>query len=488
MDRIIEVKVNGNYVFKDSQNAGSQGEGNITALRIEFDDGWDGFSKIITWWDAKGENPTSRVLTTDLLEDITASSRVYLILIPPEPLAIWGKCMFAIDGYTNGKRQKSAYAEMIVKPNGNGQDVMIEEPSPGQIEQLQVQIDAIMEDIAKAAVAADAKEAAAKSASEAAVSASNAAKSASDAASSAQAAASSQSAASTSATNAKNSETAAQNSATAAGTAQKAAETAKAEAGTAAAQASESAQRAAQSASSAASSASAAVQNATVAYNAASAAKTSETNAAKSASDANAAKTAAQTAQEAAEKARDEAQEIAGGDFATDADAKKYASTAESNANAYTDKQIAAIPTPDVSGQIGEHNTSTESHNDIRLLIEDLATRLNALANSDDTTLDQMAELVAYIKDNRELIEQITTEKVSVTDIVNNLTTNVSNKPLSAAMGVELKAQADNAMNQANAAQTTAYNAQSTADGKASMAEVNAAITAAIGAAIGGSY
>jgi hypothetical protein len=44
-----------------------------------------------------------------------------------------------------------------------------------------------------------------------------------------------------------------------------------------------------------------------------------------------------------------------------------------------------------------------------------------------------MAELVAYIKNNKELIEGITTGKINVADIVNNLTTNVANKPLSAA-------------------------------------------------------
>ena len=92
---------------------------------------------------------------------------------------------------------------------------------------------------------------------------------------------------------------------------------------------------------------------------------------------------------------------------------------------------------------VSGHNTNTEAHNDIRLSIATLISRLDALANSDDDTLDQMAEVVAYIKDNRNLIEQITTGKVSVTDIVNNLTTNVSNKPLSAAQGVALKALID---------------------------------------------
>lgn len=95
------------------------------------------------------------------------------------------------------------------------------------------------------------------------------------------------------------------------------------------------------------------------------------------------------------------------------------------------------------SSAVGTHNTDNAAHNDIRLLVQGLTTRLNALANSDDTTLDQMKEVVDYIKDNRDLIEQITTNKISYSDIVNNLATNVSNKPLSAAQGVALKALID---------------------------------------------
>lgn len=93
--------------------------------------------------------------------------------------------------------------------------------------------------------------------------------------------------------------------------------------------------------------------------------------------------------------------------------------------------------------KVSIHNASTASHSDIRLLIEGLTTRLNALANSDDTTLDQMKEVVDYIKSNRDLIKSITTDKVSYTDIVNDLTTSVINKPLSAAQGVALKALID---------------------------------------------
>ena len=50
-----------------------------------------------------------------------------------------------------------------------------------------------------------------------------------------------------------------------------------------------------------------------------------------------------------------------------------------------------------------------------------------------------MSEVVAYIKSNKSLIDAITTSKVNVADIVNNLTTDISNKPLSAAQGVVIK-------------------------------------------------
>lgn len=88
---------------------------------------------------------------------------------------------------------------------------------------------------------------------------------------------------------------------------------------------------------------------------------------------------------------------------------------------------------------VDTHNSSELAHTDIRGLVNDLTIRLNTLADSDDETLDQLSEIVEYIKSNKGLIDGITTSKVSVVDIVNNLTTNVYNKPLSAAQGVALK-------------------------------------------------
>lgn len=109
----------------------------------------------------------------------------------------------------------------------------------------------------------------------------------------------------------------------------------------------------------------------------------------------------------------------------------------------YTASEVGADASGTAASTVSTHNTNTSAHNDLRDLISGLSTRLNALADSDDTTLDQMSEIVTYIKANKTLIDGITTGKVNVSDIANNLTTNVSNKPLSAAQGVALKSLID---------------------------------------------
>lgn len=105
----------------------------------------------------------------------------------------------------------------------------------------------------------------------------------------------------------------------------------------------------------------------------------------------------------------------------------------------YTASEVGADASGTASSVVSTHNTNTSAHNDIRNLISGLTARLNALADSDDTTLDQMSEIVAYIKSNKSLIDGVTTNKVNVSDVIDNLTTNVSNKPLSAAQGVAIK-------------------------------------------------
>ena len=151
MDRIIEIKVGGNHISKDGKYAGVRGEANVTRLRITFDESWNGYAKKVTFWDARGANPVERTLTTDYLENIIASKKVYLVPIPAEPMAEAGMITFVIDGYLDGKRQRSMADKLEVKDapiaNNAGQPV---DPTPSVVEQFQTQLEKIVEDIHEA--------------------------------------------------------------------------------------------------------------------------------------------------------------------------------------------------------------------------------------------------------------------------------------------------------------------------------------------------
>jgi len=142
MDRIIEIKVGGNYLSKDNKVAGVRGEGNVTNLRITFAEDWDNYAKKITFWNARGLNPVERILTTDLLENIEENTRIYIVPIPAEPMEETGMFTFVIEGYLDGKRQKCVPDKLEVKdaPIVAGEPI---DPTPTQAEQLQVQIDGI---------------------------------------------------------------------------------------------------------------------------------------------------------------------------------------------------------------------------------------------------------------------------------------------------------------------------------------------------------
>ena len=154
MDRIIEVKVCGNHISKDNKYAGVSGEGNVTKLRITFDEGWDGYSKTVTFFDAHGNNPVKRIQGVDLIEDITKDARTYLTPIPPEPLAIAGELTFVADGYLDGKRQRSVADKLVIKESPITDDAgEPTDPTPSQAEQIQGEIEKIKDDILNAVIA-----------------------------------------------------------------------------------------------------------------------------------------------------------------------------------------------------------------------------------------------------------------------------------------------------------------------------------------------
>lgn len=110
-------------------------------------------------------------------------------------------------------------------------------------------------------------------------------------------------------------------------------------------------------------------------------------------------------------------------------------------------KPSGGIPSTDLSSDIqtslDKARTVIQDVSDVQDAVAGLTNKLNALADSDDTTLDQLSEIVAYIKNNKSLIDGITTGKVSVDDIVDSLTSTATNKPLSAKQGKVLKEMID---------------------------------------------
>ena len=378
MDRTIEVKVNGSYITKDNRNAGVQHEANSTSLRIEFDPGWDSYAKKITWWNAKGEDPVEITLGTNLLEDAAASTRIYLCPIPGEPLAECGECTFVIDGYVDGKRQRSAADRLWVKEAPYKETAgQPSDPTPSQAEQLQKEIDDIKGTISQAVASRDAaaesaaqakasETAAASSAGAAAKSETAAAGSAASAAADASAAAKSAGAAAQSEQNAKASETAAQASETTASSAAATAAQAKTAAESAQAKA-DKAQAAAERAKEAAEAAQGKAESAqTAAESAKTAAESSETAAAASEKSAQSWAVGGTGTREGedtnnAKYWANQAAAIVGGDFATKAEAQGYVADHNQSGTAHQDLRQ-AIAGKETAGAAAAVQTALADH------------------------------------------------------------------------------------------------------------------------------
>lgn len=143
MDRIIEVKVGGNYLSKDCKTAGVKGEANVTNLRITFDEGWDGYAKKVTFWDARGLNP----VRISLLPHSAENDRVYLVPIPAEPMAEAGMMTFVIDGTTDDKVQRSLSDKLEVKDAPIAEGGQPVPPAEDDLTQIQGEIEKIKSDI-----------------------------------------------------------------------------------------------------------------------------------------------------------------------------------------------------------------------------------------------------------------------------------------------------------------------------------------------------
>lgn len=110
----------------------------------------------------------------------------------------------------------------------------------------------------------------------------------------------------------------------------------------------------------------------------------------------------------------------------------------------YETKADAALKLTSANTYTDNHNVSTTAHTDIRTLISDLSTKVNNFLDVDDATMDELSEVIELINNNKGTLESLTTNKVNVSDIIDDLTTSLTNKVLSANQGVVLKSLIDN--------------------------------------------
>lgn len=409
MDRKIVVDVNGSYLRKDNKIAGVQGEGNSTYLNLIFDEGWSGLAKKITFWNSKGMNPVEITLTTDHLTNMSTSLLDYTVSIPPEPLEFDGEMEYVIDGYKDGVRVRSLADKMVVKyaPTANNAGSPAD-PTPTQAEQLQKQIDTMLGDMQAERIKAETAASTSQQAAETSVLAKGSAESAAQTATTkAGEASDSASAAKTSEENAKQSETNAKASEeSAANYAQTAINKA-----LEAKQTLEEAITAKNSAESAKTVAETARNETLTAKNESIAAKTSAETAK---DDAISAKTAAETAQSsaetaknesisakedaisakiAAETARDQAQEIAGGDFATRAELTEGLST--------------KLSASDIINNLTSGGTSVPLSAEQGKVLKGLIDKLNGDSSEVGSVAYQIAQIVAGADTRYDTIKEI---------------------------------------------------------------------------------
>lgn len=92
------------------------------------------------------------------------------------------------------------------------------------------------------------------------------------------------------------------------------------------------------------------------------------------------------------------------------ADPAGSATAALETAKSYTDQKIAAIPTPDVPGQISQHNADTAAHPDIRALIPTSADQVGA---------DPAGSASQALMDAKSYTDSLVGDIASVLDVIN---------------------------------------------------------------------
>ena len=121
----------------------------------------------------------------------------------------------------------------------------------------------------------------------------------------------------------------------------------------------------------------------------------------------------------------------------------KVSDEATARANADADLEARKVNIADIVDGLNDTSTNKPLSANMGKVLKGMIDAITSILSSDDTFLDTLQEIVNYIKDNKSLIDSITITKVNVSDIIDNLTSEIANKPVSANQAFILKGMID---------------------------------------------
>lgn len=98
MSRVIECRVNDEYILGSGVPIGAAGSFGDVQLRLIFNEMWDGLSIVATFKDALGQSEQVVMLLPSMI--VEGAERTYLVTVPKAAKAIAGRCKLTLSGYS----------------------------------------------------------------------------------------------------------------------------------------------------------------------------------------------------------------------------------------------------------------------------------------------------------------------------------------------------------------------------------------------------
>ena len=142
--RIVKLQIRDEFISGAGVSVGAVGSHNDVLLEMDFTNSalWVGTSRKAIFHNALGENPTTIILTADLLEE--GQDDIYLVPVPGAAKDVAGECFLHVEGWAVENEvevlrvvtQDVTFRVMPSKLYTSGESI-----TPSEVEQLQAEID-----------------------------------------------------------------------------------------------------------------------------------------------------------------------------------------------------------------------------------------------------------------------------------------------------------------------------------------------------------